>query len=69
MQVAATRKRKRRRIRNRGGAVQGQQRKDNDPLQSYEGGGMDLDGVASEDVGADGDDGLMTHSTGMTTMS
>jgi len=51
MQVAATRKRKRRRIKNRSGTVQGQRRKDNDPLQSYEGAGMDLDGV--EDVGGD----------------
>jgi len=53
MQVAATRKRKRRRIRNRGGAAQGERRKDNDPLQSYEGGDIDLDGVADEEVGGD----------------
>jgi len=53
MQVAATRKRKRRKIRNRGGAVQGQRRKDNDPLQSYEGGDINFDGVATEEGGRD----------------
>lgn len=47
MQVAATRKRKRRRIRNRGS---GERRKDNDPLQSYDG-DIDLDGVAVEEGG------------------
>jgi len=53
MQVAATKKRKRRKIRNKGGAVQGQRRKDNDPLQSYEGGDINFDGVATEEDGTE----------------
>ena len=43
MQVAETKKRKRRKVRNRHGGNVGQRRTDNDPLQSYEGGDVNLD--------------------------
>lgn len=43
------RKRKRRRVRDRGAT--GQRRTDNDPLQSYDGDNVTLDGVADEDGG------------------
>ena len=54
MQVAdLNRKRKRRRNKHRS---DGRRRTDNDPLQSYDGDGVNIDSVDGEKVGGDGDE-------------
>jgi len=56
MQVAETKKRKRRK---RNGNRSGLRRTDNDPLQSYDGENVDLDGVAENDGNTNEDDGFV----------